>query len=100
MQRDFLKASLLSLFVYALAVLFGIWIDFRITLLVIPVFQFVWVIFCSARIIQLRRSGGHRADALANERAGYEFWVGGLVSSCVLLLAIIVLSQMVTNTRR
>jgi hypothetical protein len=58
------------------------------------------MIFCSARIIQLRRSGGHRVDALADERASYEFAVGGLVSSCVMLLTTIVLSQVLTNTPR
>lgn len=100
MRRDFWKASLISLLVYTLAILLGIWIDLRVTLLVIPVFQLAWMTFCSARIIQLRRSGGHEVDALPDERASYDFSVGGLVSSCVMLLAIVVLSQVVTNTPR
>ena len=95
MQRNLWKASLISIAVYAFAVLMGLWAGFRFTLAVVPVFQILWTLFCTIRIVQLRRSGGHKAGALADEQADYGFWVGGSISSCTLFVVLLVLTQAV-----
>ena len=93
MRRNFWKASLISILAYTFAVLMGFWTGFWFTLFVVPVFQIAWTLSCVMRIIQLRHCGGHKPDALTEERANYGFWVGGLISSCTLLIFLVVLSQ-------
>jgi ribose/xylose/arabinose/galactoside ABC-type transport system permease subunit len=95
MLRNFWKATLMSLAVYATAILIGFWGGFQITLFAVPVFQITWTLFCVMRIIQLRRGGGHKADAPQYDRESYGFALGGLVSSTALLVVLVVLTQVV-----
>ncbi|MEN6602898.1 MAG: hypothetical protein ABFD86_10830 [Bryobacteraceae bacterium] len=95
MQRSFRKATLISLAVYAAAVLMGFWGGFQITLFVVPVFQIIWTLFCVIRIVQLRRDGAYKTDAPQHDRESYGFWSGGLVSSTALFVVIVILTQAV-----
>ena len=73
----------------------GFWGGFQITLFAVPVFQVIWTLTCTIRIIQLRRDGGHKADAQQYDREAYGFWLGGLVSSTALFAVVVVLTQVV-----
>ena len=94
MRWDFWKATLISLAAYTAVVLMGFLVDFRFTLFAVPVLQ-IWTLFCIIRIFQLRRGGAHRADAMPYDRESYGFALGGLISSLILLLVLVVLSQAV-----
>jgi len=93
MWPGFWKASLISLAGYTAAVLIGFGIDFRFTLAAVPILQIGWWLFCTVRIVQLRRSGAHKAGSIATDRESYGFALGGLISSSVLLVALVVLTQ-------
>lgn len=95
MRQSFWKAASISLVAYTLAILIGFCSSFRFTLFAIPVLQITWTLFCAIRVIQLRRGGGHRTDALPSDRESYGFSLGGLISSSGLLVAFIVLTQIV-----
>jgi hypothetical protein len=95
MKRGVWKATSILLAAYAAAVAIGYWAGFEFTLFAVPALQIACTLFCIARIIQLRRSGGHKPDAPPSDRESYGFWLGGLVSSSTLLLALVVLSQAV-----
>jgi len=95
MRRSFWKATLISLTAYTVAVLGGVWGDFRFTLLAVPMLQITWTLFCLVRFIQLRRSGGHKTDATLYDRDSCGFSLGGLISSSTLLVVVVVLSQTV-----
>ncbi len=96
MWAKFRKASLISLAAYAavilLAVSLGLWIA-----LFVPALQLVWASVCIARVIQLRRSGVHREDALIIDREDYGFYFGSLTSSSVLLCGLVVWSQLLSG---
>jgi hypothetical protein len=94
-RRNFWKATLISLGAYSTALCAGFWADFRITLFVILALQVTWTLFCIIRTIQLRLNGGHKPDALPDDQEGYDFALGGAVSSVALLAVMIVLSQVV-----
>ena len=94
-RRNFWKATFISLAAYAAATLIGFWGGFQYTLFIVPAFQVSWTLFCIMRIVQLRRSGAQKADAPEDDRESYGFAVGGLISSTVLLLALVVLTQVV-----
>jgi hypothetical protein len=57
--------------------------------------QGTWTLFCAIRFVQLRIGGGHRPDAMLYERESYSFALGGLVSSMILFLVMVVLTQVV-----
>jgi hypothetical protein len=95
MQRNFLKASLISIAACAAAVLMGFWSDFRYTAFAIAGLQVPWTLFCILRVFQLRHGGGHRPDAPVYDRDSYGFALGGSVCSSALLLLIVVLTQVV-----
>ncbi len=95
MWAKFWKASLISLAAYAAVILLAVWLGLWIALFV-PALQLVWASVCIVRVIQLRRSGIHRADALIIDREDYEFYVGSLTSSSVLLGLLVVWSQLLT----
>jgi hypothetical protein len=95
MRRNFWKATLVSLGAYAGALLTGFMGDFRFTLFAVLALQVTWTLFCSIRLAQLRLSGAHKPHAAPDERDGYGFAAGGLVSSISLLAVIVVLTQAV-----
>ena len=93
MRRNFGTATLISTALYSGAVLLGFLIDFRLTGLIVPALFVSWTTFCTIRAIQLRLRGSQKANAPSFDRESYGFALGGCVSSFVLLLAIIALSQ-------
>jgi hypothetical protein len=95
MQRNFWKASLVSLAAYPAGIVIGFWSGFRFLLFAVPVFQIVWTLFCVVRIVELRRGGGHKADAPQSDRESYGFALGGSVSSAALLVVLVILTQIV-----
>jgi hypothetical protein len=92
-RRSFWKATLISITAYSTAVLIGFLADFRLTVFTVPALLVTWTAFCVIRVVQLRLGGAHKPDALPDDRESYGFALGGSVSSFVLLLVIIVLSQ-------
>jgi hypothetical protein len=94
MWPGFWKASLISLAGYTAAAMLLIWTGFWLVLLIVPALQAAWALFCIGRIVQLRRCGGHRADAPEFERNDYGYSVGGLISSSAMLCVLVALSQM------
>ena len=88
MWLQFCKASAVSLAAYILAILLGYWLGFWFTLAAIPVFQVSWALFCAIRIVQSRRPEDQ-------DREGYGFALGGLVSSCALFLTLAIFTQAV-----
>jgi hypothetical protein len=95
MRSAFWKASLLSLTGYAAAILIGLWIGLWFTLGAVAVLQTVWALFCGVRLLQSVHSGGHRSGAPVWERETFGFALGGLISSCALLLLLVAASQLV-----
>ena len=93
MRRNVWKATLISTAAYSAAVLLGFLVDFRLTGFIVPALFVSWTMFCTIRAVQLRLRGAQKPDALPFERESYGFALGGSVSSFVLLLAIVVLSQ-------
>ena len=93
MQRKVWKATLISIGVYSGAVLLGFLVDFRLTGFIVPALFVSWTMFCTIRAIQLHLRGAQRPDAPSFDRESYGFALGGSVSSFMLLLAIVVLSQ-------
>ena len=93
MRRNVWKATLISTAAYSSAVLLGFLVDFRLTGFIVPVLFVSWTMFCAIRAIQLRLRGAQKPDALPVDRESYGFALGGSVSSFLLLLAIVVLSQ-------
>jgi len=93
MRTAILKAALISLGVYAVIVLLGVWIGLWLILALIPVFQVGWGLFCCVRLIQLTREHAYRLGALTSDRASFGFALGGLVSSSLLLTVMVILSQ-------
>jgi hypothetical protein len=88
MWPKFWKASLISLLAYTAAILVAVWVGLWMVLFV-PGIQLVWTAVCIIRVIQLRR-----------DREGYGFYLGSLISSCVLLFGIVVWSQMLARVPR
>jgi hypothetical protein len=95
MHRAFWKGILACLASYSLAIVLALWIGFEFALVAVPVLQIGWGLFSAARIMSLRGSGAQEPDALAGDRASYEFSLGALLCSCTVLLALLVLSQVV-----
>ncbi len=93
MRRSFCKAMSISIAAYTSAVLIGFLVDFRLTMFAVPALLVTWTLFCTIRAIQLRFGGAHHPSALLYDRESYGFALGGSVSSFVLLIAIVVLSQ-------
>jgi len=93
MRRNFWKATLISIAAYTAAVLIGFLADFRLTMFAVPALLVTWTLFCTIRAIQLGFGGARHPDALSCDRESYGFALGGSVSSLVLLIAIVVLSQ-------
>ena len=93
MLRNAGKAALISIVAYSAAVLLGFLVDFRLTGFGVPALFVSWSMFCTARAIQLRLRGAQKPDALSFDRESYRFALGGSLSSLVLVLAIVVLSQ-------
>jgi len=93
MRRDFWKATLISTAAYSAAVLLGFLVDFRLTGFIVPALFVSWTMFCIIRAMQLRLRGAQKPDAPSFDRESYGFALGGSVSSFMLLLAIVVLSQ-------
>jgi len=97
--REFWKASLISLVTYTIAILVGLWVGLWI-LLFVPAIQLVSTAICIIRVVQLRRCGGHKLDGLRLEQEDYGFYLGGLISSFTLLLALVAWSQLLTRASR
>lgn len=95
MVASFWRAALISLAGYAFAVLTGIWIGLWFTLAAVTVLQTTWSLFCIIRLVQLLRCGAYRKTAVEYDRASLGFAIGGLLSSCLLFLLLIVWSQIV-----
>jgi uncharacterized membrane protein YdfJ with MMPL/SSD domain len=95
MRRSFWKATLISLAAYITVILIGFGAGFQYTLFLIAALQVSWTPFCAIRAIQLRRRGGHRADAPEYDQESYRFALGGALSSIALLLVTVVLTQAV-----
>lgn len=93
MRRSVWKATLISTAAYSVAVLLGFLVDFRLTAFIVPALLASWTMFCAVRTIQLRLRGAQKPDAPSFDRESYGFAIGGSVSSLLLLLAIVVLSQ-------
>ena len=85
--RGYGRGAAVSLLLYATSVAIGFVIDFRLALFGVLALQISWTPFCAARWLQLRRV----PDAADKSR----FAAGGLVSSALLLTAIVVLTQIV-----
>jgi hypothetical protein len=100
MRRNFWKATLISIAAYTAAVLIGVLGDLRFTVFAVPALQITWTLFCVARFLQLRVGGAHKADAPVFDRESYGFALGGWMSSAVLLVAVVVVSQVITDVRR
>lgn len=95
MRRNFWKATLISVAAYTAALLMGFWGDFRFTLFAVAALQVTWTLFCVIGVIQLRLGGGHKRDAQPYDRESYGLALGGSISSCALLVAMVVLTQLV-----
>ncbi len=95
MVSMFWKAALISLAGYATGILTGAWIGFWFAAGAILVFQTGWGLFCGIRLVQLTHSCGYRADAPEWDRQSFGFALGGILSSCFLLLLLVVYSQVV-----
>lgn len=95
MRRKFWKATGVSFAAYAVALLAGFGIDFRLALFSLLALQVTWTSFCIGRLVQLRFAGAHRRDAEPFAREDYGFALGGSTSSLVLLCVMIVLTQIV-----
>ena len=93
MRRNVWKATLISTAAYSAAVLLGFLVDFRLTGFIVIALFVSWTMFCTIRAIQLRLRGAQQPDAASFDRESYWFALGGSVSSFMLLLAIVVLSQ-------
>lgn len=93
MRRDFWKATVISLAAYITAILIGFGAGFQYTFFLVVALQVTWTPFCLIRVIQLWRTGGNRPDAPDYDQESYGFALGGFISSAVLLLVMIVLSQ-------
>src|SRR3954466_15825062 len=93
MRRNFGKATLISAASYSGAVLLGFLVDFRLTGFIVPALFVSWTMFCTIRAIQLRLRGAQKPDAPSYDRESYGFALGGSVSSVILLLVIVALSQ-------
>jgi hypothetical protein len=90
MSRSFWNAAGISVAAGMATILVGFAIDFRATAFAAAALL-VWTGFCLARLIQLRVSGAYRSE----ERDSYGFALGGSISSGLVLLAILVLTQVV-----
>jgi hypothetical protein len=95
MRKDFCKAALISFLAYAAAALLGFWSGFQFTFFAVLALQLTWTLFCVIRVIQLRRSGGHKTSAPQYDRESYGFALGGSISSTALLAVLVVLTQLV-----
>jgi len=95
MRHSFWKAILVSFAIYVAAILLGFVADFRYTAFAIAVIQLTWTLVCTFRVVQLRNTGGHRADAPAYDRESYGFALGGAICSSAILVLLVVLSQVV-----
>jgi hypothetical protein len=95
MWPNFWKACLISLAAYGTAIVSGFWLSFEFTLFAILALQVVWTAFCGIRVIQLRRCAGRHREIVASDRESYGFSLGGLISSCALLLVVVVATQVV-----
>ena len=93
MRRSVWKATLISTVAYSAAVLLGFSVDFRLTGFIVPALFVSWTMFCTIRAIQLRLRGAQKPEAPSYDRESYGFALGGSVSSFILLLAIVALSQ-------
>lgn len=99
MWSKFWKASLISFLAYTAAILIALWMGLWMVLFV-PALQLVWTVVCVIRVVQLRRSGGHKTDAVTPDREQYGFYLGSLVSSCTLLFGLVVWSQLLGRIPR
>jgi hypothetical protein len=95
MRRNFWKAVAISLAAYAGALTLGYLIDFRVSLFSLLAVQITWTLFCVVRVVQLRLRGAHSPAAQPFEREDYEFAAGGSISSIVLLVVMVILTQAV-----
>jgi uncharacterized membrane protein YhaH (DUF805 family) len=93
MRRNFWKAVLISLAANIAAILIGFGAGFQYTLFLVVALQLTWTLFCVIRLIQLRRTGGHKPDAPEYDQESYGFALGGSISAFALLLVMVVLSQ-------
>ena len=92
MWPGFRKASLAVLAGYAAALLVGWGIDFRFALWAVPLLQIGWGAFGIIRLAQLLRRARRPAQAEGG-RESFGFALGGLLSSCLLSLVLLVLTQ-------
>ena len=95
MKRSFWKAAAISVAMYAVAVLLGILVDFRVTGFLVPAVLVTWTLFCVVRAAQLRVAGANRVEALECDRESYAFALGGTAASAVAVAAVVVLTQVV-----
>ena len=95
MTRAFWKGAAVSFAAYSAALASGVWGNFRYTLFAVLAFQVTWTLFCAIRLVEFRFSAGGRANALPDERDGYSFALGGILSSLLLFAMIAVLTQVV-----
>jgi hypothetical protein len=95
MRNNFFKATLISFGACAIAGMVAVLGGFPYALFLLPTFQLLWAAFCFIRIIQLRRIAANPAAATQYDRDSYGFALGGAISSAVLLLALVVLTQAV-----
>ena len=95
MRRTFWKAAGISFSAYAAAVAIGLSVDFRLAWFLFLALQITWTLFCVMRIVQLRMAGAHTSGAESWDRKDYAFALGGLLSSLILLAAVVVITQLV-----
>jgi hypothetical protein len=95
MRRNFWTGAAISLACYGGAILVGFLLAFPLTFFVLVALQVTWTPFCLVRVIQLRLRGAHRTFGDPFDRGGYDFALGGALSSVAFLCAIVVFTQVV-----
>jgi hypothetical protein len=82
MWWEFRNACLIVLAGFIALIMMGSWY----ALFAIPILLIAWDAFCIIRLILLCRRGAHKSGAPEWDRESFGFALGGLISSCVLLL--------------
>ena len=95
MRRGFLEATAVSAGAYCVSILLGFWIDFRLAFAALALLQITWTLFCVVNTARLRIRGANAKEAEPEDRRDYGFALGGTISSVVLMMAVVVLTQIV-----
>jgi hypothetical protein len=95
MRQSFWKATGISLACYGTVIAGAFAISFPAAIFLLAVLQVTWTLFCVFRVVQLtvqRRQGPATA---AFEPDDFQFALGGLISSILLLAGIVASTQIV-----